>query len=92
MRFKLDEDGEEVNMEVLLSKMQSSTNAEFRAKCLKTLNDGLGGSVARTAALSLSAVAGGWLIENKERKYETLRSRRNLGKSMCLQVFLLPIF
>ena len=82
MRFKLDEDGDEVNMEVLLSKMQSSTDAEFRAKCLKTLNDGLGGSVSRTAALSLSAVAGGWLIENKERKYEALRSRRNLGKRL----------
>ena len=81
MRFKLDDDGEEVNMEVLLSKMQSSTDAAFRAKCLKTLNDGLAGSVARTAALSLSAVAGGWLIENKERKYETLRSRRNLDNN-----------
>jgi oligoendopeptidase F len=84
MRFQLDEGGEEVNMEVLLSKMQSSTDAAFRAKCLKTLNDGLGGSVARTAALSLSAVAGGWLIENKERKYGALRSRRNLGKWCCL--------
>lgn len=81
MRFKLDGDGEEINMEVLLSKMQSSTDAAFRAECLKTLNDGLSGSVARTAALSLSAVAGGWLIENKERKYEALRSRRNLDNN-----------
>jgi oligoendopeptidase F len=81
MRFKLDDDGDEVNMALLLSKMQSSTDANFRAKCLKTLNDGLDGSVARTAALSLSAVAGGWLIENKERKYEALRSRRNLDNN-----------
>ena len=80
MRFKID-DGEEVNMEVLLSRMQSSSDAEFRAKCLKVLNDGLAGSVSRTAALSLSAVSGGWLIENKERKYTTLRSRRNLDNN-----------
>ena len=81
LRFKLDEDGEEVNMPVLLGKMQSSNDAAFRAKCLKELNDGLAGSVARTAALSLSSVAGGWLIENKERKYINLRSRRNLDNN-----------
>eukprot|EP00984_Skeletonema_dohrnii_P028134 scaffold17975_cov198-Skeletonema_dohrnii-CCMP3373.AAC.1 len=81
MRFKLDEDGEEVNMEVLLSRMQSSNDAAFRAKCLQVLNDGLAGSVSRTAALSLSSVVGGWLIENKERKYINLRSRRNLDNN-----------
>lgn len=81
MRFKLDENGEEVNMEVLLSRMQSSNNADFRAKCLQVLNDGLAGSVSRTAALSLSTVAGGWLIENKERKYVNLRSQRNLDNN-----------
>jgi len=81
MRFKLDEDGKEVNMEVLLSRMQSSNDAAFRAKCLQVLNDGLAGSVSRTAALSLSSVAGGWLIENKERKYINLRSRRNLDNN-----------
>eukprot|EP00985_Skeletonema_marinoi_P005915 scaffold2572_cov75-Skeletonema_marinoi.AAC.3 len=81
MRFKLDEDGKEVNMEVLLSRMQSSNDAAFRAKCLQVLNEGLAGSVSRTAALSLSSVAGGWLIENKERKYINLRSRRNLDNN-----------
>jgi len=82
MRFKIDDDSDdEVNMEVLLSKMQSSSDAEFRAKCLRALNNGLGGSVSRTAALSLSAVSGGWLIENKERKYSALRSSRNLDNN-----------
>jgi len=81
LRFKIDDDGDDVNMEVLLSRMQSSSDAEFRAKCLKVLNDGLGGSVSRTAALSLSAVSGGWLIENKERKYTTHRSQRNLDNN-----------
>ncbi|KAK1740384.1 M3 family oligoendopeptidase [Skeletonema marinoi] len=81
MRFKLDEDGKEVNMEVLLSRMQSSNDAAFRAKCLQVLNEGLAGSVSRTAALSLSSVAGGWLVENKERKYINLRSRRNLDNN-----------
>lgn len=82
MRFKIDgDDGDEVNMEVLLSRMQSSKDAAFRAKCLKALNDGLDGSVSRTAALSLSAVSGSWLIENKERKYQNLRSRRNLDNN-----------
>eukprot|EP01063_Lacrimia_lanifica_P024344 TRINITY_DN3226_c0_g1_i2.p1 TRINITY_DN3226_c0_g1~~TRINITY_DN3226_c0_g1_i2.p1 ORF type:complete len:640 (+),score=228.70 TRINITY_DN3226_c0_g1_i2:61-1920(+) len=79
MKFKLD-DGE-VNMEVLLSRMQSSPDAAFRAKCLKSLNDGLGGSITRIAALSLSAVTGGWHIENKERKYVALRSQRNLDNN-----------
>lgn len=81
MRFKIDDDGEEVNMEVLLSRMQSSNDAAFRAKCLGVLNDGLAGSVSRTAALSLSAVSGSWLIENKERQYANLRSRRNLDNN-----------
>jgi|EP00670_Eutreptiella_braarudii_P013817 pepF/M3 family oligoendopeptidase len=82
MRFKIDgEDGDEVNMEVLLSRMSSSSDAAFRAKCLKALNDSLAGSVSRTAALSLSAVSGSWLIENKERKYVNLRSRRNLDNN-----------
>ena len=81
MRFKIDNDGDNVNMEVLLSRMQSSNDAAFRAKCLKALNDGLAGSVCRTAALSLSFVSGSWLIENKERKYANLRSRRNLDNN-----------
>lgn len=83
MRFRIDDDddGKDVNMEVLLSRMQASTDSKFRAKCLRALNDGLAGSVSRTAALSLSSVAGSWLIENKERKYENLRSRRNLDNN-----------
>lgn len=81
MQFKIDNEGEEINMEVLLSKMQSSNDAAFRAKCLKVLNDGLAGSVSCTATLSLSSVSGGWLIENKERKYTNLRSRRNLDNN-----------
>eukprot|EP00547_Thalassionema_nitzschioides_P001343 CAMPEP_0194199932 /NCGR_PEP_ID=MMETSP0156-20130528/756_1 /TAXON_ID=33649 /ORGANISM="Thalassionema nitzschioides, Strain L26-B" /LENGTH=619 /DNA_ID=CAMNT_0038924883 /DNA_START=41 /DNA_END=1900 /DNA_ORIENTATION=+ len=79
MRFDLN--GESVNMEVLLSRMQSSKDANFRATCLKTLNSGLDGAVTRVAALSLSSVAGSWLIENKERSYENLRSRRNLDNN-----------
>lgn len=79
MRFDLN--GESVNMEVLLSRMQSSKDSEFRALCLKTLNNGLDGAVTRVAALSLSSVAGSWLIENKERDYENLRSRRNLDNN-----------
>lgn len=81
MRFQLDEGKDQVNMEVLLSRMSSSKNADVRAHCLKTLNEGLGGSVTRIAALSLSSVAGSWLIENKERSYQDLRSRRNLDNN-----------
>lgn len=79
MRFKLGE--ETVNMEVLLSRMQSSPDADFRALCLKELNSGLEGAVSRVASLSLSSVAGSWLIENKERNYKNLRSRRNLDNN-----------
>ena len=70
-----------VNMEVLLSKMSSSKDAAFRAKCMKVLNNGLKENIVRVAALSLSTVSGSWLIENKERKYATLRSRRNLDNN-----------
>jgi oligoendopeptidase F len=73
---------ETVNMEVLLSRLGSSKDAKFRAKCLKLLNNGLqNGPVCRVASLSLSSVAGSWLIENKERKYPNLRSRRNLDNN-----------
>jgi oligoendopeptidase F len=84
MRFQLGE--ETVNMEVLLSRMGSSKDATVRASCLKALNNGLAGAVTRTAALSLSSVAGSWLIENKERKYVNLRSRRNLDNNCPDQV------
>lgn len=85
MRFSFDDsndgNGETVNMEVLLSRLSSSKDASVRAKCLQLLNDGLGGAVSRVAALSLSSVAGSWLIENKERHYQDLRSRRNLDNN-----------
>jgi len=71
-----------VNMEVLLSRLSSSKDAAVRAACLNKLNKGLDGSVARIAALSLSSVAGSWLIENKERSYANLRSRRNLDNNV----------
>lgn len=82
MKFDLDGEGKPtVNMELLLSRLSSSKDATVRAKCLKTLNEGLNNSIVRVAALSLSTVAGGWLIENKERNYTTLRSRRNLDNN-----------
>ena len=81
MRFNLKEGEEPVNMEVLLSTLGSSKDAEVRAKCLKALNDGLGGPVGRVAALSLSTVAGSWHIEGQERKYTNLRTQRNLSNN-----------
>jgi oligoendopeptidase F len=74
-------DSTSVNMEVLLSRLSSSKDAAVRAHCLHQLNEGLGGTVSRIAALSLSSVAGSWLIENKERSYPSLRSRRNLDNN-----------
>eukprot|EP00977_Amphora_coffeiformis_P027501 scaffold34615_cov180-Amphora_coffeaeformis.AAC.23 len=81
VKFDLEDGQPPVNMEVLLSKLSSSKDAEVRAKCLRVLNQGLNQSITRVAALSLSAVSGSWLIENKERKYATLRSRRNLDNN-----------
>lgn len=81
MKFDLQDGSGPVNMEVLLSKLSSSKDAAVRSRCMKALNDGLGASTSRVAALSLSAVAGSWLIENKERSYEGLRSRRNLDNN-----------
>lgn len=81
MRFDLGGDETAVNMEVLLSRLSSSKDADVRALCLHKLNEGLSGAMARVAALSLSSVSGSWLIENKERSYQDLRSRRNLGNN-----------
>jgi oligoendopeptidase F len=81
IKFDLQDGNGPVNMEVLLSKMSSSKDSSVRAQCMKTLNDGLGNSLVRVASLSLSAVAGSWLIENKERSYKGLRSARNLGNN-----------
>ena len=81
MKFDLGDGNDPVNMEILLSKLSSSKDAEVRAKCLNVLNSGLGGGLVRIAALSLSAVSGSWLIENKERSYANLRSRRNLDNN-----------
>jgi len=81
MRFTLKEGDEPVNMEVLLSTLSSSKDAEVRANCLKQLNDGLGGPIGRVAALSLSNVAGSWHIEGQERKYTNLRTQRNLSNN-----------
>lgn len=75
LRFELG--GKEVNMEVLLSRLSSSRDAQDRANCLAKLNSGLGRRIARLAAFSLNCVAGSWLIENKERSYKNIRSRRN---------------
>ncbi|KAL3933719.1 MAG: hypothetical protein SGBAC_010268 [Bacillariaceae sp.] len=79
MEFEIDNN--KMNMQLLLGKMSSSKDATTRATCMKALNDGLGNSVSRIAALSLSGVAGSWLIENKERSYQGLRSRRNLDNN-----------
>ena len=77
---------EQVNMEVLLSTLSSSKDAKLRHRCMTELNKGLGGPVGRVAALSLSSVAGSWHIENTERKYAGLRSRRNLDNNCPDQV------
>jgi len=83
LRFDLGtEDLKDVNMEVLLSRLGSSKDAAFRRIALKALNSGLQGSMARIAGLSLNMVCGSWLIENKERGYTNLRSRRNLDNNV----------
>lgn len=76
-----DGDGSEINLEMLLAKLGQSKDAAFRAKCLKTLNDGLA-PLTRQCALSLNVVAGNWHIENVERGYPALRSRRNLENNV----------
>lgn len=83
LRFDLGtEELKDVNMEVLLSRLGSSKDTAFRSTCLKALNTGLQGGMARIAGLSLNMVCGSWLIENKERGYKNLRSRRNLDNNV----------
>mmetsp|Transcript_25525 Transcript_25525/g.30979 ORF Transcript_25525/g.30979 Transcript_25525/m.30979 type:complete len:688 (-) Transcript_25525:67-2130(-) len=79
LRFDLD--GEEVNLEVILSKMSVSKDAEERSKLMKIVNDGLM-KFERTAALSLNMVAGSWHVENNERSFSNLRSSRNLSNNV----------
>lgn len=69
---------ESVNLESLLSKLNNSRSQEYRARVLRTLNDGLGNTIKRDCALSLNCVAGDWIVEKNERGYSQLRSKRNL--------------
>ena len=48
-------EGESVNLEVLLSKMSVSTDAEYRREAMRVVNEGLM-KFERTAALSLNMV------------------------------------
>jgi oligoendopeptidase F len=82
LRFDDPAGGEKpINMELLLSKLSSSTDAQLRARAMHSLNEGLKG-FERIAALSLNCVAGSWLLENKERGYATVRSRRNVSNNV----------
>jgi len=74
-------EGETVPLEVILSKMGSSKDAEYRRNALKVVNEGLK-KIERTAALSLNMVAGDWFAENQERKFKELRSSRNLSNNV----------
>lgn len=83
LRFDLGtEELKDVNLEVLLSRFGASKDAAFRRTALKTLNNGLQGSMARIAGLSLNSVCGSWHIENKERGFTNLRSSRNLDNNV----------
>lgn len=79
LRFDLD--GEEANLEVVMSKMTVSKDAAERKKLMQVLNDGLR-EFERTAALSLNMVAGGWHVERQERGFKELRSSRNLSNNV----------
>lgn len=82
LRFEDPAGGKEpINMELLLSKLSASTDAALRARALHSLNEGLK-PFERVAALSLNVVAGDWLVENKERGYATVRSRRNVSNNV----------
>jgi oligoendopeptidase F len=70
-----------IPLEDLLNKLTSSKKAKNRAEYLKVLHSGLEEKLIDVAALSLSTVAGAWYIENKERSYETVRSKRNLSNN-----------
>mmetsp|Transcript_24878 Transcript_24878/g.34288 ORF Transcript_24878/g.34288 Transcript_24878/m.34288 type:complete len:677 (-) Transcript_24878:260-2290(-) len=73
--------GEEVGLEVLLSLLGGSKDAEERSAIQKVVNDGLKG-FERTTALSLNMVAGSWFVENQERSFKNLRSSRNLSNNV----------
>lgn len=95
MKFVLKDGEDAVNMQELLCKMSSSKDAATRATCMRALNDGLGNSVSRVAALSLSAVAGSWLIENKERSYNCVVDETSITTArmklwiVCWRLFVL---
>eukprot|EP00958_Prasinococcus_capsulatus_P022115 scaffold3068_cov401-Prasinococcus_capsulatus_cf.AAC.49 len=81
LRFKLDDSEKEMNLERLLNLLTNSKDSEKRASAMQELNRGLE-KMVRAAALSLNVVAGAWEIENKERGYKNLRSRRNLSNNV----------
>ena len=78
----MEYDGQKMPMESLLSKTMNADPA-VRRDALKALNNGLRSNrIDEFAALSLNVVTGKWHIEKEERKYQTLRSSRNLDNDV----------
>uniref|UniRef100_A0A0G4GU87 Peptidase M3A/M3B catalytic domain-containing protein n=1 Tax=Chromera velia CCMP2878 TaxID=1169474 RepID=A0A0G4GU87_9ALVE len=81
-KFKVEGEEEELGLEQLLSRL-SSPDQSVRQTALKSLNAGLElNKVDKIACLSLNMVCGSWHIENEERGYKNLRSKRNLNNNV----------
>ena len=58
-----------IGLEEILHQMTESTDAEERARLLKTINDGLGGPFGKYSAQTLHMVVGSKEVEDRERGY-----------------------
>lgn len=77
LRFEVD--GKRLTLTEALHELTEDADPERRARILKTVNDGLGGSFAKFSAQTLWMTAGSKAIEDRERKYAHPMSARNLG-------------
>lgn len=80
LRFPLD--GQDLTLTDALHVMSDDHDRERRARALKAVNDGLGGSFAKFSAQTLWQVAGSSALERRERKYRHPMQSRNMGNML----------
>ena len=77
LRFALD--GKQLTLTEILHVMSDDADRDRRAKALKALNAGLGGSFAKYSAQTLWQTAGSGALEDKERGYTHPMQSRNMS-------------
>lgn len=80
LRFPLD--GQRLTLTDALHVSSEDPDRARRARALKAVNDGLGGTFAKFSAQTLWQVAGSSALERRERRYRHPMQSRNMGNML----------